>query len=75
VIALWFANILISRGESLEGVRSIQLPTTEAQSIAKTVEVIPLEYMLTRDLAMERELYRIEVAMRVFGNARATRRI
>ena len=33
---------------NLEGARSIQLPTAEAQSIAETVDVIPLN-LLARD--------------------------
>lgn len=47
-MAAWLRVMVMSSEGNLEGARSIQLPTAEAQSIAETVDVIPLN-LLARD--------------------------
>lgn len=65
-----------SKAGSRDGARSIQLPTAAEQNIAETVEAIPLNNVSTQS---RRDgggtSYRIEVAVRFFGNARETRNI
>jgi len=44
-IVPWFENTEIKSGGNLEDARSIQLPTTDAQNIADSVEVMPLYWI------------------------------
>jgi hypothetical protein len=66
--------MVISSVRKRAGERSIQFPTADEKSNPETEDVMPLN-ILARDLSVIAKTYFIDVAVRLSGNAEATRNI